>query len=329
MDEYFWIHGFENFRKVASGMAMHKKWRQTYLSTPSAITHPAYSFWAAKEHESKYGELNVSHYALKNGVLCPDGQWRQIVTVEDALAGGCDLFEMEALRREYSDSEFQNLLMCVFMDDSQSEFQFSIMQKCMLDSWVEWTDFKPFAPRPLGDAPVAIGYDPSLGGDGAGIVVLALPSEQFNKFRVLEKMSLHCSPEDQVKEIRKILRRYNVEFIGMDTQGCGQAAYTLLKAFFPNIRQFTYTPEVKHMLVIKAQELMKNNRFEMDSGDKELVSAFTSVKRTITASGKRVTFASDRRGKSHGDMAWACMHAMAYEALGGQEYQQSIILESY
>ncbi|KTF05558.1 hypothetical protein MGSAQ_002947, partial [marine sediment metagenome] len=25
MDEYFWIHKFIEFRKVASGMAMHKK----------------------------------------------------------------------------------------------------------------------------------------------------------------------------------------------------------------------------------------------------------------------------------------------------------------
>ena len=40
MDEYFWIHGFLEFRKVASGMAMHKKWRQTYISTPSSLSIP-------------------------------------------------------------------------------------------------------------------------------------------------------------------------------------------------------------------------------------------------------------------------------------------------
>ncbi|EBX6937550.1 oxidoreductase, partial [Salmonella enterica subsp. enterica serovar Bareilly] len=31
LDEYFWIPKFQELRKVASGMAMHKKWRQTYF----------------------------------------------------------------------------------------------------------------------------------------------------------------------------------------------------------------------------------------------------------------------------------------------------------
>src|SRR5690606_28004155 len=41
-DEYFWVHRFQELRKVASGMAIHKKWRLTYFSTPSSITHDAY-----------------------------------------------------------------------------------------------------------------------------------------------------------------------------------------------------------------------------------------------------------------------------------------------
>lgn len=328
MDEIFWIHGFEAFRKVASGMAMHKKWRLTYFSTPSAITHDAYDFWAATKFKNKF-ELDISHKALAGGRLCEDGQWRQIVTLLDAQAQGCDLFDIEQLRLEYSDDEFKNLLMCEFMDDSLSEFKFDVLQSCMKDSWVTWTDFRPFAPRPLGDLTVAIGYDPSLGGDGAGIVVVALPSSGSDKFRIVEKMSLHCSPEEQVKAIRGIMARYRVEFIGMDTQGCGQAAFALLKPFFPHIREFNYNPEVKHMLIIKAQEVMKHGRLEFDAGDKDLVSAFTSVKRTLTASGKRVTFESDRRGKSHGDLAWATMHALAWEPLGGKEYQPTVIVESF
>ncbi|EFE9357942.1 phage portal protein [Escherichia coli] len=42
LDEYFWIPKFQELRKVASGMAIHKKWRQTYFSTPSSLTHSAY-----------------------------------------------------------------------------------------------------------------------------------------------------------------------------------------------------------------------------------------------------------------------------------------------
>jgi uncharacterized protein YjcR len=36
LDEYFWIPKFQELRKVASGMSLHKKWRSTYFSTPSS-----------------------------------------------------------------------------------------------------------------------------------------------------------------------------------------------------------------------------------------------------------------------------------------------------
>jgi hypothetical protein len=47
-DEFFWTHNFTELNKVASGMALHKKWRKTYFSTPSATTHQAYPFWTGE-----------------------------------------------------------------------------------------------------------------------------------------------------------------------------------------------------------------------------------------------------------------------------------------
>lgn len=41
-DEFFWTQNFQELNKVASGMAIHKKWRKTYFSTPSSTTHQAY-----------------------------------------------------------------------------------------------------------------------------------------------------------------------------------------------------------------------------------------------------------------------------------------------
>lgn len=41
IDEAFWVQGFNKLYKVATGMAAHKKWRRTLLSTPSAVTHEA------------------------------------------------------------------------------------------------------------------------------------------------------------------------------------------------------------------------------------------------------------------------------------------------
>ncbi len=48
VDEYFWIRDFEKLSTVASAMGTHKKWRKTYFSTPSAVSHQAYPFWSLR-----------------------------------------------------------------------------------------------------------------------------------------------------------------------------------------------------------------------------------------------------------------------------------------
>jgi len=97
------------------------------------------------------------------------------VTVEDAVAGGCNLFDLDELRLEYSPEEYLNLLMCHFIDDTASIFPLADLQRCMVDSWELWEDFKPLAPRPFAYRPVWVGYDPALSGDSAGLVVVAPP----------------------------------------------------------------------------------------------------------------------------------------------------------
>jgi hypothetical protein len=80
--------------------------------------------------------------------LGPDGIWRQIVTVFDALEKGFDLVDVEELQREYALDEFDNLFRCLFLDDSQSMFPFEIMRRCMVDSWDTWRDVQPYAAQP-------------------------------------------------------------------------------------------------------------------------------------------------------------------------------------
>lgn len=244
LDEYFWIHGFETFRKVMSGMAMHKKWKQTYFSTPSSVAHEAYPFWTGDRFNKRQKKvdqvkIDISHAALKNGARGPDGQWRQIVNIEDAIAGGCYLFDIDQLRLEYSDDEFANLLMCEFVDDTQSAFPLAMMQRCMVDSWDAWRDLKPFAPRPYGERPVWIGYDPAgdgEDGDGAGLVVVAPPKNADSKHRILERHWLKGRDyEAQSEFIRSVTLRYNVTFIGIDTSGLGEAVAQLVAKFFPTV----------------------------------------------------------------------------------------------
>ncbi len=95
VDEIFWIPNFQVLRKVASGMASQSHLRSTYFSTPSTLAHDAYPFWSGelfnrgRASAAERVEIDVSHNALAGGLLCADGQWRQIVTIEDALKGGC------------------------------------------------------------------------------------------------------------------------------------------------------------------------------------------------------------------------------------------------
>jgi hypothetical protein len=51
-----------------------------------------------------------------------------VVTIEDAVAGGCELFDIDELRDEYNGDDFANLFMCVFVDDAASVFKFSDLE---------------------------------------------------------------------------------------------------------------------------------------------------------------------------------------------------------
>ncbi|WP_440998390.1 terminase ATPase subunit family protein [Aeromonas hydrophila] len=325
MDEYFWIHGFLDFRKVASGMAMHKKWRQTYISTPSSLSHPAYSYWSGAHYnrgraKADRVEIDLSHTNLSGGKLCADRQWRQIVTVEDAVRGGCDLFDLGELRGEYSDDEYRNLLMCEFMDDTASVFPLAMLMRCMVDSWEVWDDYKPFAMRPMGNRPVWIGYDPAKGGkgDSAGCAVLAPPAVPGGKFRVLERHQWKGMDfAAQAEAIRQMTIRYNVAYIGIDTTGIGEGVYQNVKPFYPAVTSIQYNPSVKIQMVMKALDVMNKGRLEFDSGWNDLAAAFMSIRRGVTA-GKMPTFEASRSEEtSHADIAWATMHALLHEPLAG------------
>lgn len=324
-DEYFWVGGFRQLNKVASGMAMHKKWRKTYFSTPSSITHEAYTFWSGEHFnrgraKADHIHLDLSHTSLAHGRLCEDRQFRQLVTVEDAVAGGCNLFDIDELRLEYSAQEYANLLMCQFIDDTASIFPLAELQRCMVDSWEEWADdFKPLAPRPFAYRPVWVGYDPALSGDSAGLVVVAPPAVPGGKFRVLHKQQFRGMDfEAQAEAIRQITQQYNVAYMAIDTTGIGQGVYQLVKQFYPSAVALNYSPEVKGRLVLKGLSVIGKGRLEFDAGWTDLAQSFMAIRKTMTASGKKVTYEASRSEETgHADLAWACLHALDNEPLEG------------
>ncbi|EMI7998986.1 terminase large subunit domain-containing protein [Acinetobacter baumannii] len=336
-DEFFWTYGFNELNKVASGMAMHKKWRKTYFSTPSTMAHQAYAFWTGERYnrgrpKDQRLNIDVSHEALKRGRYCEDKLWRQIVTILDAENGGCDLFDIDELRFEYSAEEFANLLMCQFIDDGASIFPLNMLQACMVDSWEAWAeDYKPCHIRPLASRPVWVGYDPAETGDSAGLVVVAPPSVANGKFRILERHQFRGMDfKSQAEQIRQITLRYNVTYIGLDTTGMGTGVAQLVRQFFPALTTFSYSPEVKTQLVLKTLDVIRNGRLEFDAGHTDIAQSLMSIKKTLTASQRQMTFTAGRSEEiGHADLAWALMHAVYNEPLEGTTISNSSILEIY
>lgn len=335
-DEFFWVHGFEVLNKVASGMAMHKRWRKTYFSTPSTIAHEAYPYWTGERKNRRRKkenrlDIDVSHAALAGGLLCEDKTWRHIVTILDAEKGGCDLFDIEELQDEYAPDEFANLCMCEFVDDSLSAFKFNDLIACGCDSLIDWEDFNPEAARPYGNRSVWAGYDPqeSEDGDNAALVIAAPPLVEGGPFRILERHQLRgLDFEQQAEFIKAVLSRYNCTYLGIDAKGVGAGVYQLLAkpGVMPgcSIAKIEYSLELKTQMVMKAQNIVRRGRLQFDAGMLDIVSSFVSIKKTLTTSGRNVTFKAGRGGTDgHADIAWAAMHILINEPLDGKERPKS------
>ncbi|HBR3905517.1 TPA: terminase ATPase subunit family protein [Klebsiella pneumoniae] len=336
VDEIFWIPNFQKLRKVSSGMASQSHLRSTYFSTPSTLAHGAYPFWSGelfnrgRASARERVDIDISHDALAAGVACPDGQWRQIVTIEDALAGGCTLFNLEQLKRENSVDDFRNLFMCEFVDDKASVFPFEDLQRCMVDSLEEWEDFAPFADNPFGSRPVWVGYDPSHSGDSAGCVVLAPPVVAGGKFRILERHQWKGMDfATQAESIRQLTEKYNVEYIGIDATGLGIGVFQLVRSFYPAARDIRYTPEMKTAMVLKAKDVIRRGCLEYDVSATDITTSFMAIRKTMTSSGRSATYEASRTEEaSHADVAWATMHALLNEPLtAGSGQATSSILE--
>lgn len=338
-DEFFWTFQFEELNKVASGMAMHKQWRKTYFSTPSAKSHQAFPFWTGDRYNRRRPkdqrvEIDASHEALAQGVRCADKVWRQIVTIEDAERGGCDLFDIDELRTEYSPDEFANLLMCQFIDDGDSLFPLASMQACMVDSWVDWKDLSPLAARPFANYPVWVGYDPSLGtadGDSAGVVVVAPPRLPGGNFRILERHRLKGGGfEAHAEFVKKITLRYHVTEVSVDSTGIGAAVHKLVMQFFPRAKRLVYQPEIKALMVMKAQNVIDKGRLKFDAGFTDVAQSFMAIRKTLTDSGRYVKFTAGRSDEiGHADLAWACMQTLINEPLEGATARNTSQMEIF
>lgn len=326
-DEYFWTHGFEELNKVAKAMASHAHLRRTYLSTPSTVAHQAYPLWTGaaynrRRKKEQRVEVDTTYATLKHGAMGADHIWRHMLTLEDAAAQGCNLFNIDEIREEHAPDEYANLYMCQFVDDSLSAFKFNELQRCTVDSEVDWTDVDLYDDRPVGNRAVWAGYDPqeSEDGDNAALVIALPPEGPNGKFRLLEKHQIRGADfEAQADFIIATLKRYRCTYIGVDAGGVGAAVYQLLRDRMSGVVKIEYSLEAKAAMVMKAQHTFARGRVEFDGGWTDLQGAFLSIKKALTSSGRAVTFKASRTEEvGHADLAWAAMHIFINEPLNGK-----------
>lgn len=318
IDEFFWIQGFDNLYKVASGMATHKKWTKTLMSTPSAVTHEAYDLWTGDRYNQRFRKKRVEFPGFKqmqSGILCPDNVFRKIITIEDAIAGGCNLFDLQDLKNEYSPSEFDNLFMCLFVDDTFGVFRFADLEDCQTDTSL-WTDIDHSALRPAGNRPVWGGYDPSRTRDDASFVILLPPLKKGDRFRVIRREKwVDKSFTWQAAEIKKLCDQYNFAYIGIDITGPGIGVYENVKNFYPQVTPIHYSVSNKSHMVLKAHEVIEAKRIQWDASETTIAHAFLTIRKIMTPGGQ-ITYAANRTNTTgHADVAWAIMHALANEPI--------------
>jgi hypothetical protein len=110
----------------------------------------------------------------------------------------------------------------------------------------------------------------------------------------------------------------------------GSGVAQLVRQFFPGLKTFSYSPEVKTRLVLKAWSVISNGRLEFDAGWTDLASSLMAIRKTVTASGRQFTYTAGRNDNTgHADLAWALFHALHNEPLEGQTSSNTAIMEIY
>lgn len=110
MDEYAWVDDFSYLTGDILDIATHSGCRQTWYTSPSSYRHGAFAFWSG-------GEPVMRQFEPGQFVGCSDGQLRQVVTLEMAIAGGFDRIDAEKLRSELSAAEWRQLCQCEWVSE--------------------------------------------------------------------------------------------------------------------------------------------------------------------------------------------------------------------
>ncbi|WP_337961648.1 terminase large subunit domain-containing protein, partial [Serratia ureilytica] len=281
--------------------------------------------WKRGDAKRKKVEFPTFKELRDGGRLCPDEQWRYVITMEDAIAGGFNLASIDKLRNKYNRDTFNMLYMCVFVDSGDSVFRFNELERCGVEVSL-WQDHDPTAARPFGNREVWAGFDPARSGDTSTFVIIAPPLYEGERFRVLATFYWQgMNWKHQANQIKALFERYNMTHIGIDITGIGSGVFEMVQGFA--MRQAVaihYGLESKTRLVLKMVDVVESQRIEWDSEQKEIPASFLAIRRTSTTKGNSMTFVADRTQETgHADVFFAIAHAVDNEPLNFENQRKS------
>ncbi|UNM95497.1 terminase family protein [Ignatzschineria rhizosphaerae] len=322
VDEYAWMLNFDLLTEVVKACATLKQYTIVMSSTPSMASHPSHNAWKGITESNKAG-VKFTKKQTQKGILCEDHTYRKTITVEDAVAGGNELIDIDQLKQLFPDN-YHFLYMAEWLKKSNSLFDAATIMRNMVPAFSEWFDYNEHLKRPYEDRPVILGYDPALKKDASAVVVIALPTPEYPFYRVLEKYNFFGNKfEEQAKEIKKLTERFNVVHIGIDTTAIGAAVYPLVKAFFHNTTGKQGTSQLKYLLVTQMQGLFRQNRVKFPIDWTDLFECFMAISLATTRADSVVIETSRSQANAHGDYAWSTMYGIGfYEDITGETHQQ-------
>lgn len=310
-DEFCWIPKLGDILDTALAMATHKKYRQTFFSTPSIKTHESYLWWAGVDEMGNPKDYRIS---------------RHKITAKDAIEKGCDFFELEDIKADYTERQYSFLFDCEWIDNEASYFKWNTLEKCYYRETQE--DGKIFYAKPPGysrENPVYVGLDPnggSTGGDAVGLVAYEVVTvDKKQKLRPIYTKILRNQSIKSVAEYTiRVINRFNASYFSYDVSGCGvgfQEVFNLKKDKIEHnvkIEPICYDINSKRDLVLHMELLLENQSIEIDQGDKLFIDSFLSIQTSKTRTGK-VTFVAKQEkkkkyaGNNHAELFWAACHA--------------------
>ena len=243
-----------------------------------------------------------------------------MVTLKDACDRGFDLISIKQIKKRTPPNKYDNFYNCKFVDDSDSYFKLSTLLALAEDPLVI-PHYNADNPRPYGNRPVSIGYDPGGKQHFDAAAMVSVPSQITEPFYAMSQHMMRNMPSyEQFNKVKQWMDTHNAIHFEFDVTGPGQDMEKYAEKAFPNCTPVRYNPAYKTAMVNKASNLFANGRFKYDISNKAIPLAFMTIYETQTEKTGQITYASRETAEAgHGDLAWAYMHAFMVEEFVPEE----------